>query len=341
MRIRTPPRRCATTTSRSASAASRSRKARRCSTCSSRCARASPLDENIRIVNAREHNLKSLDVSIPRGKFSVVTGVSGSGKSTLAFDILFNEGPAALPRVAQRLRALDRPAGGPARGRRGLRYPADGGDRAAPVARRPQEHGGDDHRGLALPAPALRQARPAALHQRRLAGRAAERREHRRAAAARPRRRAHRPARAAGRRAQGRLHRPRQVGQGARPHAPARRRRVHEGRPVAAPRPLQGAHARAAGRRPGRQRRPRRRAARPARQGARPRQGRDAPADTAHRPARVDARRNADAGSSARSRCSRPSAPARPAARATPSSTRACSATTASTAGARCASAPA
>ena len=37
------------------------------------------LDENIRIVNAREHNLKSLDVSIPRGKFSVVTGVSGSG----------------------------------------------------------------------------------------------------------------------------------------------------------------------------------------------------------------------------------------------------------------------
>jgi excinuclease ABC subunit A len=49
-------------------------------------------DDSIRIVNAREHNLKSLDVSIPRGKFSVVTGVSGSGKSTLAFDILFNEG---------------------------------------------------------------------------------------------------------------------------------------------------------------------------------------------------------------------------------------------------------
>jgi len=41
---------------------------------------------------AREHNLKNLSVSIPRDKFTVITGISGSGKSTLAFDILFAEG---------------------------------------------------------------------------------------------------------------------------------------------------------------------------------------------------------------------------------------------------------
>ncbi|HTC44753.1 MAG TPA: excinuclease ABC subunit UvrA, partial [Steroidobacteraceae bacterium] len=48
--------------------------------------------EEIVIHNAREHNLKEVDVRIPRNKFTVITGVSGSGKSTLAFDILFNEG---------------------------------------------------------------------------------------------------------------------------------------------------------------------------------------------------------------------------------------------------------
>ncbi|MCP5471059.1 MAG: excinuclease ABC subunit UvrA [Sinobacteraceae bacterium] len=44
------------------------------------------------IHNAREHNLRGIDVEIPHEKFTVLTGVSGSGKSTLAFDILFNEG---------------------------------------------------------------------------------------------------------------------------------------------------------------------------------------------------------------------------------------------------------
>src|ERR1700726_833114 len=48
--------------------------------------------KNIVIKGARVHNLKNIDVVIPRNKFVVVTGVSGSGKSSLAFDTLYAEG---------------------------------------------------------------------------------------------------------------------------------------------------------------------------------------------------------------------------------------------------------
>ncbi|MDH3202002.1 MAG: excinuclease ABC subunit UvrA [Myxococcales bacterium] len=49
-------------------------------------------DQKIKIVGAREHNLKNVNVQIPRDQLVVLTGPSGSGKSTLAFDVLFAEG---------------------------------------------------------------------------------------------------------------------------------------------------------------------------------------------------------------------------------------------------------
>ncbi|MBU1627841.1 excinuclease ABC subunit UvrA, partial [bacterium] len=48
--------------------------------------------ENIVIKGAREHNLKGIDISIPRNKLIVITGLSGSGKSSLAFDTIYAEG---------------------------------------------------------------------------------------------------------------------------------------------------------------------------------------------------------------------------------------------------------
>jgi excinuclease ABC subunit A len=74
----------------------------------------SNVPDAIQIINAKEHNLKSLSVNIPRGKFNVITGVSGSGKSTLAFDILFNEGQRRyLESLNAYARSIVQPAGRP------------------------------------------------------------------------------------------------------------------------------------------------------------------------------------------------------------------------------------
>ena len=50
------------------------------------------MKEYIRIKGASQHNLKNIDIDIPREKFVVVTGLSGSGKSSLAFDTIYAEG---------------------------------------------------------------------------------------------------------------------------------------------------------------------------------------------------------------------------------------------------------
>ena len=48
--------------------------------------------ESIKIIGAKENNLKNVSVEFPRNKLVVFTGLSGSGKSSLAFDTLFAEG---------------------------------------------------------------------------------------------------------------------------------------------------------------------------------------------------------------------------------------------------------
>jgi excinuclease ABC subunit A len=49
-------------------------------------------DDALIVRGAREHNLKNVDVTIPRDKLTVITGLSGSGKSSLAFDTIYAEG---------------------------------------------------------------------------------------------------------------------------------------------------------------------------------------------------------------------------------------------------------
>src|SRR5262249_21019708 len=50
------------------------------------------MPDRIVVRGAREHNLKNIDVEIPRERLVVITGLSGSGKSSLAFDTLYAEG---------------------------------------------------------------------------------------------------------------------------------------------------------------------------------------------------------------------------------------------------------
>ena len=48
--------------------------------------------QSLRVRGARTHNLRNIDVELPRNRLIVITGLSGSGKSSLAFDTLYAEG---------------------------------------------------------------------------------------------------------------------------------------------------------------------------------------------------------------------------------------------------------
>jgi excinuclease UvrABC ATPase subunit len=54
------------------------------------------MGNSIIIKGAREHNLKNIDVEIPRDKLVMITGLSGSGRSSLAFDTIYAEGNGAM-----------------------------------------------------------------------------------------------------------------------------------------------------------------------------------------------------------------------------------------------------
>ena len=59
-------------------------------------ARPSEMSDSISVKGAREHNLKNININIPRNQLVVITGVSGSGKSSLAFDTIYAEGYLSL-----------------------------------------------------------------------------------------------------------------------------------------------------------------------------------------------------------------------------------------------------
>ena len=57
-----------------------------------------PIDKIV-IKGAREHNLKNIDLELPRDKLIVMTGLSGSGKSSLAFDTIYADGQRKIGRA--------------------------------------------------------------------------------------------------------------------------------------------------------------------------------------------------------------------------------------------------
>ena len=79
------------------------------------------MQKSIKIVGACQHNLKNINVEVPRDKFVVITGISGSGKSSLAFDTIYAEGQRkyveSLSAYARQFRSEERRVGKECRSR--------------------------------------------------------------------------------------------------------------------------------------------------------------------------------------------------------------------------------
>ena len=106
------------------------------------------LNDRLIVRGAREHNLKDVNLDLPRDAMIVFTGLSGSGKSSLAFDTIFAEGQR---RYVESLSAYARQFLGPdGQARRRLhRGPVAGGVHRPEVhLEEPALHGRHDHRGL-------------------------------------------------------------------------------------------------------------------------------------------------------------------------------------------------
>ena len=157
----------------------------------------------IAVSGARVHNLKNIDVDLPRDQLVVITGLSGSGKSSLAFDTIYAEGQRRYVEVALGLRPPVPRADGEARRRSDRRACRP----RSPSNRRPPDQPALDrrhgHRDLRLPAAAVRQHRGAALFQLRPRDLSAVARADSRPRDALPAGRAHQRASAGGARTQG------------------------------------------------------------------------------------------------------------------------------------------